>query len=91
MSKDEQSPFFGKFNSEGEQVMNQQEAQKEVQNVIHDAKAREEIENDSKEEIKITEKLKPTIGEVMMSVFKSKQEFKSFIRFIKNGFKSQSF
>jgi len=88
ISKDEQSPFFGKFNSEGEQVMNQEEAQKEVQNVIDDAKVREEIENDSKEEIKITEKPKPTIGKVMMSIFKSKQEFKSFIQFIKNGFKS---
>ena len=88
LSKDEQSPFFGKFTSDGEQVMNQEEAQKEVQNVIHDAKVKEGIQNDSNEEIKITEKPKPTIGEVMMSIFKSKQEFKSFIKFIKNGFKS---
>jgi Flp pilus assembly protein TadD len=88
LSKDEKSPFFGKFNTEGEQVMNQAAAQKEVQNVINDAQIREEIEKDQKEEIKITETRKPTIGEVMMSVFKSKQEFKSFIQFIKNGFKS---
>jgi len=88
LSKDEKSPFFGKFNSEGEQIMNQKEAQKEVQNVIHDAKTKDGLENNSKEQIKITKKLKPTIGEVMISVFKSKQEFKSFILFIKNGFKS---
>ncbi len=88
LSKDEQSPFFGKFTSDGEQVMNQEEAQKEVQNVIHDAKVKEGIQNDSNKDIKITEKPKPTIGEVMMSIFRSKQEFNSFIKFIKNGFKS---
>ena len=88
ISKNEKSPFFGKFNMDGEQVMNQNEAQEEVQNVIRDAHAREEIEKDQKEEIKITETPKETIGEVMMSVFKSRQEFKSFIKFIKNGFKS---
>ena len=92
ISKDEESPFFGKFNAEGEQVMDQNEAQKEVQNVIKEAQAKEAAEQ--KQELDLSaqknkeEQLKPSIGEVMFSVFKSKQEFKSFIQFIKNGFKS---
>lgn len=88
LSKDEKSPFFGKFNMDGEQVMNKEEAQEEVQHVIQDAHLREEIEKDQNKEIKITEKSKQSIGEVMMNVFKSKQEFQAFIKFIKNGFKS---
>ena len=88
LSKDEKSPFFGKFNMDGEQVMSQEEARDEVQNVIDEAHAREEIEKKQKEEINTSKTTKQSIGEVMMSVFKSKQEFKSFIQFIKNGFKA---
>ena len=89
ISKDEKSPFFGKFNTEGEQILNQDEAQQEVQNVIKEAyeKEKEELE---KEQAKKEEKEgeKSSIGKVMLSVFKSKQEFIAFINFIKNGFKS---
>ncbi len=91
ISKDEKSPFFGKFNAAGEQLMDQNEAQKEVQNVIKEAHAKEEADKKRKEEIERIEQeqeaTKPSIGKVMFSVFKSKQEFKSFIQFIKNGFK----
>lgn len=90
ISKDEKSPFFGKFNTDGEQVKNQVEAQKEVQNVIKEAHAKEEAEKKQAEQLseKDTSEEKQSIGKVMLSVFKSKQEFKSFVQFIKNGFKS---
>jgi len=92
ISKDEKSPFFGKFNAAGEQVLSQEEAAKEVQNVIKEAHAKEEAEKKQAKEIKQQQQKKqeekPSIGKVMLSVFKSKQEFKSFIQFIKNGFKS---
>ena len=89
ISKDEKSPFFGKFNADGEQIMNQQEAQKEVQNVVKKAIEKEEAEKNNEQELKVqdTEEDKNSIGKVMLSVFKSKQEFKAFIQFIKNGFK----
>ena len=89
ISKDEKSPFFGKFNADGEQIMNQQEAQKEVHNVVKKAIEKEEVEKNNEQELKIqdTEEDKKSIGKVMLSVFKSKQEFKAFIQFIKNGFK----
>ena len=69
--------------------MNQDEAQQEVQNVIKEAyeKEKEELEKEqAKKEEK--EEEKSSIGKVMLSVFKSKQEFIAFINFIKNGFKS---
>ena len=81
LSKDEKSPFFGMFNMDKEEILNKDEAQSEIENVIKNKQAKEYKEND-------TQKPKQTIGEVMMSVFKSKQEFKAFIEFIKNGFKS---
>ena len=89
ISKDEKSPFFGKFKADGEQIMNQQEAQKEVHNVVKKAIEKEEVEKNNEQELKIqdTEEDKNSIGKVMLSVFKSKQEFKAFIQFIKNGFR----
>ena len=91
ISKDETSPFFGQFNTDGGQIKNQAEAQKEVKNVIKEAHAKQEAENRQVEELKNEtgyQNEKKSIGKVMLSVFKSKQEFKSFIQFIKNGFKS---
>ena len=89
ISKDEKSPFFGKFNTAGEQVLNQKEAQKEVHNVVKEANAKEEAEKKYEQELKSKkEEERPSIGKVIFSVFKSKSEFKAFIQFIKNGFKA---
>lgn len=88
ISKNEDSPFFGKFNQQGELVMDKDEAQKEVQNVISQAQKKEAQKNqDLMDQVKVKPAAKPTIGEVILNVFKSKNEFKSFIQFIKNGFK----
>ena len=59
-----------------------------IKNVIKEAHLKEEADQTKAEELPQTEDEKPSIGKVMFSVFKSKQEFKSFIKFIKNGFKS---
>ena len=70
ISKDEKVRFFGKFNTEGEQILNQDEAQQEVQNVIKEAyeKEKEELEKEqAKKEEK--EEEKSSIGKVMLSVF----------------------
>lgn len=88
ISKNESSPFFGKFNKDGEQILTKEEAQQEVKNVIKEAHLKEEADHRKAEELSQIEDEKPSIGKVMLSVFKSKQEFKSFIKFIKNGFKS---
>lgn len=88
ISKDEKSPFFGKFDTtSGEKIMDDSDAKVEVENVIKEAHAKEVAEKKQEEEIKIKEVQKPGIGKTMLAVFKSKQEFKSFIAFIRNGFK----
>ncbi len=87
ISKEESSPFFGKFNAEGEKVLDEADAKQEVSNVIKEALAKAQAEKKQEEEIKITPTKKPSFGKAMLAVFKSKQEFKAFVRFIRNGFK----
>lgn len=87
ISKNEDSPFFGKFNQEGEKVLDKASAQKEVENAIKEAKEKDAAKKKQEEEIKQLKDKSPSLGATMMNVFKSKTEFKAFIHFIKNGFK----
>tara|TARA_B110000444_G_scaffold245159_1_gene265323 strand:- start:190 stop:966 length:777 start_codon:yes stop_codon:yes gene_type:complete len=87
ISKEESSPFFGKFNAEGDKVLDESDAKQEVSNVIKEALAKAKSEKKQTKNIKITPVEKPSIGKAMLAVFKSKQEFKAFIRFVRNGFK----
>jgi len=88
ISKDDKSPFFGKFNNDGEKVLDDAEAKQEVSNVIKEALAKAAAEKKQDTEIKVEQKnKKPSICKAMLAVFKNKQEFKSFVRFVRNGFK----
>lgn len=88
ISKNEDSPFFGKFNQEGEKVLDKSAAKIEVENAIREAHEKEAAAKKQAKEIEKIEAQKPTLGKAMLNVFKSKKEFKAFIKFIKNGFKA---
>ena len=88
ISKEDQSPFFGKFNPEGEKILDEADAKKEVSNVIKEAIAKEVANKKKKKDLNIEKKIKkPSILKAMLAVFKNKKELKSFLNFIRNGFK----